>query len=86
MKVMEKRFVKTMDFLQLNVGPFPAATGMMGNVGLVWARIHVKVRKTTYKIPPILYYRIVRMLPVASYSFGYKEISVWLWNFKDGGS
>ena len=47
MKVMERRFVKTMDFLQLNVWPFPAATGMMGNVGLVWARINVKVRKTT---------------------------------------
>ena len=58
MKIMEKRFVKTMDFLQLNVLPFPAVTGMMGNVGLVWARIHVKVRKTTHKIPPILYYRI----------------------------
>ena len=49
MNVMEKRFVKDMDFLLLNVGPFPAATGMMGNVGLVWARINVKVRKLPTK-------------------------------------
>ena len=40
-KVMEKRYVKAMDSLQLNVWQFPAVTGIMGIVGQVWVRINV---------------------------------------------
>ena len=40
-KVMEKRYVKAMDSLQLNVWPFPAVNGMMGIVGRLLVRINV---------------------------------------------
>ena len=40
LKVMEKRCVKVMNFLKLNVWPLPAVIGMK-NVGLMWVRINV---------------------------------------------
>ena len=40
-KVMEKRYVKAMDSLQLNVWPFPAVNGMMEIVGQLLVRINV---------------------------------------------
>ena len=43
-KVMEKRCVKAMDSLQLNVWPFPAVNGMMEIVGQLWVRINVWYR------------------------------------------
>ena len=43
LKVMEKRCVKVMNFLMLNVWPLPAVIGRerMRNVGLMWVRINV---------------------------------------------
>ena len=43
-KVMEKRYVKAMDSLQLNVQPFPAVNGMMEIVGQLWVRINAWYR------------------------------------------
>ena len=40
LKVMEKRCVKVMNFLKLNVWPLPAVNGMR-IVGLVWIRTNV---------------------------------------------
>ena len=40
LKVMEKRCVKVMNFLKLNVWPLPVVIGMR-NVGLLWVRINV---------------------------------------------
>ena len=43
LKVMEKRCVKVMNFLMLNVWPLPAVIGriIMTIVGLMWVRINV---------------------------------------------
>ena len=43
LKVMEKRCVKVMNFLKLNVWPLPAVIGriIMTIVGLMWVRINV---------------------------------------------
>ena len=43
LKVMEKRCVKVMNFLKLNVWPLPAVIGriIMRIVGLMWVRINV---------------------------------------------
>ena len=43
-KVMEKRCVKAMDSLQLNVWPFPVVNGMMEIVGQLWVRINAWYR------------------------------------------
>ena len=43
-KVMEKRYVKAMGSLQLNVQPFPAVNGMMEIVGQLWVRINAWYR------------------------------------------
>ena len=40
LKVMEKRCVKVMNFLKLNVWPLPAVNGMMEIVGHLWVRIN----------------------------------------------